>query len=38
MVSNTANISHPLPATHFLYILYFGRGGGELGEVNKREG
>jgi hypothetical protein len=39
MVFNTDNISHPLPATHCLYILYFWKGvGGELGEVNEREG
>ncbi len=36
MVSNTANISHLLPATHCLYILYFGKGGGVGGGEQER--
>ncbi len=29
-------VSHPFPATHCLYILYFYFGKGEGGEVNQR--
>jgi hypothetical protein len=37
MVSNTTQHPHLLPATHCLYILYFGFGKGEgVGEVNQR--
>ncbi len=42
MVSNTTQQpppSHPLPATHCLYILYFDfKKGGGAGEENQREG
>jgi hypothetical protein len=39
MVSNrTQHPSHPLPATDFLYILYFDTETGEGGELNQREG
>jgi hypothetical protein len=32
------NIPHPLPATHFLYILTQGRGEGERVESERRKG
>jgi hypothetical protein len=36
MVSNTTPHPHPLPATHWLYILYFDFGKGGMGEMNQR--
>ncbi len=38
MASNTAqHPSHPLPAKHCLYVLYFNTGTGEGGELDREK-